>query len=122
MKRFSYILCRLAAAPVRWPALFHVACIGAGSILCVKYLRGHATVETVALAILGAAAAVPFAMLCIVISQKAAVRALDEELRREMEKSRKSHEEMLQQRLTKFLEECIEGEGDTPVWKSEHEE
>ena len=74
------------------------------------------------MAILGAAAAVPFAMLCVVISQKAAAQALDEQLRREMERSRKLHEKMFQQRLTKFLEECVKEEGDTPVWKSDGEE
>lgn len=74
--------------------------------------------ETVALALLGAAVAVPVTMLCAAISQKAAIRALDEELRRETEKARKAREEMYQQRLTIFLEDCIKEEGDTPVWKS----
>lgn len=97
--------------------MFHLACLGAGSFLCVRYLRGHASVETVALALLGAAAAMPVAMLCIAISYKPAKLALEEEFRRKTEKARKSREEREQQRLTRFLEDCIKEEGDTPVWK-----
>lgn len=67
----------------------------------------------------------PIAMLCVVLSQKAAMWILDEEIRREMEEARKEREERYQQKLTRFLEDCIEeegDEGDTPVWKSGHEQ
>lgn len=90
--------------------------------MCVRYLREYALAETVGLALLGAAVAAPAAMLCAALSQKAAVWTLDEEFRRETEKAQKAREERYQQRLTRFLEECIEKEGDTPVWKSGREE
>jgi len=86
--------------------------------LCVKYLRGYALVETAALAVLGAVVSVPIALLCIALSQKSAILTLDEDLRREMADARKMREEMYQQSLTRFLESCIEEEGDIPVWKS----
>jgi len=71
-----------------------------------------------ALALLGAATAIPVAMLCVALSQKAAILVLDEEMRREMEKARKAREERYQKNLTRFLEDCIEEDGGTPVWKS----
>lgn len=74
--------------------------------------------ETLALTLLGAAFAVPVAMLCVTFSQKAAILAIDEEIRREMEKARKAREESYQKSLTRFLEDCIEEDGGTPVWKS----
>lgn len=86
--------------------------------MCVKYLREHTVAEITGLALLGAAVSVPVAMLCVALSQKVAIWILDEEIRREMEKAREAREEMYQQRLTRFLEDCIEEEGDTPVWKS----
>ncbi len=122
MRQFSYILYKLASAPARWPYLFNAICLGSGSFLCTRYLRGHAFAETVALVLLGAVAAVPVAILFVAIFQKAASRMVDEEIRRETEKARKAHEDRYQRRLTRFLEDCIEEEGDTPVWKSESEQ
>jgi len=119
VNRFSYIIHRLVAAPTRQAALLHVACICTGSLLSIAYLRGYVLAETIALALLGAAFAVPVAMLCIAISQKAAILLIEEEIRREMEKARKAREEKYQKSLTKFLEDCIEEDGGTPVWKSE---
>ncbi len=87
--------------------------------MCVKYLRGHAFAETVALGLLGAVVAVPVAILCVALSKNTAERMVDEELHREMEKARNAREERDQQNLTRFLEDCIEEEGDTPVWKSD---
>ena len=105
-KRLAHIFYLLACVPHRWPVWFHTACVAAGAWLSIEFFRGIPAAETVALGLLGGLIAVPVSYLCSVATRSARKRMLDEEIRRENQRN-----------LTKFLEECIEREGGTPVWR-----
>lgn len=106
----------ILALPWRWPGCFAAACVCGGAATAIKFLRDTCW-ESVSLGLLGGLAAAAVAGLYLSLARRARERAEQESLLEEMLKSRQEADEKFRNGLTDFWEQCVEEEGDTPVWK-----